>query len=102
MRRHAPLIAAAIATVLAIPAAYAALRAYDVLLGPPEPNPAAVAWSAHIELFWRLWVSVYIAGMLAPLAYLAATRNLSRTMRVLGASVIVVSVMIGAQGVFLP
>src|SRR5271165_4656656 len=102
MSRHAPLIASAIAMALSIPAAYAVLRAYDVLLGPPEPNPAAVVWSAHIEMVWRLWVSVYIAGMLAPLAYLAATRNPSRTMRVLGASVIVVSVMIGAQGVFLP
>jgi hypothetical protein len=102
MSRHTPLIATAIAVALAIPAACAVLRAYAVLLGPPEPDPATVVWTVHIAMFWRLAVSLYIAGMLAPLAYLAAKRNLPRTMRVLATSVLVVAAMVGVQGVLLP
>jgi hypothetical protein len=106
MRKQLPLlIATAIGVALVIPATYAVLRAYDVLVGPPEPNPATpnpAVWSAHIAMFWRLWIGVYVAGMVAPLVYLAAKSDLPRTMRVLGTCVIVVAVMVGVQGLLMP
>jgi hypothetical protein len=103
MRKQLPLlIAAAIGVALVIPATYAVLRAYDVLVTAPGPNPATIVWSAHIAMSWRLWIGVYIAGMVAPLVYLAAKTDLPRTMRVLGTCVIVVAVMVGVQGLLMP
>src|SRR5271154_7131820 len=103
MRKQLPyVVATVIACVLAVPATYATLRGYEVLFKPPEANPATIVWSAHIAMFWRLWIGVYVAGMLAPLAYAAARKDLGRTMRVLGASVVVVSAMMFVQGIWMP
>jgi hypothetical protein len=102
MRKQLPaLIATAIAALLSVPATYAVLRAYDVLF-KREPNPATVIWSAHIAMFWRLGVGCYVAGMVALLAYTAASRDLVRTVRVLYVGVFVVGAMIGVQGLFMP
>jgi hypothetical protein len=94
-------IATIIAGLLSIPATYAGLRAYEVLLGT-EPNPARIVWSPHIAVFWRIAVASYAAGMVAPLVYMAARRDLVRVMRMLCASVLVVGAMIGIQGVLMP
>jgi hypothetical protein len=102
MRRTLPaVVVTAIAVLLAIPATYATLRACDVLFRS-EPDPATVAWSPHIAMFWRLAVGGYMAAMLAPVAYVAACRDLARTVEVLGALSIVVAAMIGVQGLALP
>jgi hypothetical protein len=102
MRRTLPaLVVTAIAVLLGIPATYAALRAYDVLF-QSEPDPATVAWSPHVAMFWRLAVGGYMAAMIAPVAYVAALRDLRRTVRALGALSIVVAAMIGVQGLALP
>jgi hypothetical protein len=99
---HVDTAAAAVLTaLLAIPTTYALLRARDVLFFV-EPDPATVAWSAHIAMFWRLAVSCYVAGMVAPLAWMAARADPARTFRFLSAAVVVVAVLIGAQGIFLP
>ncbi|HEY8075914.1 MAG TPA: hypothetical protein VIF62_17425 [Labilithrix sp.] len=89
------------ASVLSMPATYAILRAYEALLRS-EPNPALVVWSPHIAVFWRLGIAVYVAGMVAPLAYVAARRDLRRLSRVLCTAVVVVGAMIGIQGLLLP
>ena len=103
MRRQLPpVVATAIACILAVPATYATLRSYEILFKPPEANPATIVWSAHIAMFWRLWIGAYVAGMLAPLAYLAARTNLARTMRVLATGVVVVATMVGVQGLLMP
>ena len=102
MRKQLPaLIATLVAAVLSVPATYAVLRAYDVLFRN-EPNPATIVWSAHIAMFWRLGVGVYVAGMVAVLAYMAASRNIAGTTRVLYVSVYVVGAMIGVQGLLMP
>jgi hypothetical protein len=103
MRKQLPfLVVTAIAAVLAIPATYAVLRSYDLLFRAPEPNPATIVWSAHIAMFWRLGIGVYVAGMVAPLAYVAARKDQARTLRVLSGCVLAVAAMIGLQGLLLP
>ncbi len=102
MQKRLPaLIATLVAAILSIPATYAVLRAYDVLFRT-EPNPATIVWSAHIAMFWRLGVGVYVAGMVSVLAYMAASRDLVRTIRVLYVGVFVVGAMIGVQGLLMP
>lgn len=102
MRKHLPAaIATALASVLSIPATYAVLRAYDVLF-KKEPDPAKIVWSAYIAMFWRLGVGSYVAGMLIPLAFMAARADLAKTVRVLCTCVVVVAVLIGFQGIFMP
>jgi hypothetical protein len=94
-------LATLMAALLSVPATYAVLRAYEVLFRS-EPNPALVVWSAHIAMFWRVGIAGYVAGMLAPLAYLAARRDLARFTRLLCKSVFVVGAMIGIQGLLMP
>jgi len=102
MRQRLPVIVAtALAAILSVPATYAVLRAYDVLF-KNEPNPATIVWSAHIAMFWRLGIGAYVAGMVVPLALMAARANLARTMRVLYVCVYVVIAMVGIQGLFMP
>jgi hypothetical protein len=90
-----------VASVLSMPATYAILRAYEALL-KDEPNPALVVWSPHVAVFWRLAIAGYVAGMVAPFAYVAASRDPRRLSRVLCTGVVVVGAMIGVQGLFLP
>jgi hypothetical protein len=94
-------IATVVASLLSVPSTYAVLRAYEVLF-KSEPNPATVVWSAHVGVFWRVGIAGYVAGMVAPLAYLAASRNLRRFTRVLCTSVFVVAALIGIQGLLMP
>jgi hypothetical protein len=103
MRQTLPVLAVtAVAAVLLVPAAYATLRAFDVAVLPPEPNPATIVWSAHTAMFWRLNISAFVAGMAAPLLYIAADANLGRTVRVLCSGVLVVTAMVAIQGLFMP
>ena len=102
MRKALPvLLTVAIAMLLSIPITYAALRGYDVCFRR-EGNPATVIWSAKIAMFWRLNVGLFIAGMVAFPAALAARRNLERTLRVLLVMAQVAAVMIALQGILLP
>jgi hypothetical protein len=94
-------ITTVIAALLSVPATYAVLRAYEVFW-KSEPNPATIVWTPHIAIFWRLAAAGYVAGMVAPLAYMAARRNLEQTTHVLYVSVFFIGVMIGVQGLLLP
>jgi hypothetical protein len=94
-------IATILAALLSVPATYAVLRAYEVLLRS-EPNPATIVWTPHIAIFWRLAAAGYVAGMVAPLAYMAARRDLMRVTHVLFVSVFVVGAMISIQGLLMP
>jgi len=102
MRKElAAAMATVIAVLLAVPATYAVLRAYDVLFHPLS-DPATAAWSVHIAMFWRLLVGGYVAGMLAPVAYVAARQNLVRTLDALCTFTLVVAAMIAVQGLVPP
>ena len=103
MRENLQLIAVtAIAAVLLVPATYSVLRTFDVLVLPPEPNPATIVWSAHTAMFWRLNISAFVAGMAAPLLSRAASANMGRTLRVLCSGVLAVTAIVAVQGLFLP
>jgi hypothetical protein len=102
VRKQLPVwIAPVVAALLCVPATYAALRAYDVVFRS-EPNPATIVWTPHIAMFWRLAIGGYVAGMVAPLVYLAACRDMRRTTRALYVSVFVVAAMSAVQGLLLP
>ena len=54
MRKHLPVVlVVGVNSVLAVIVTYAVLRAYDVFF-KEDPNPAMVAWSSHIAMFWRV------------------------------------------------
>jgi hypothetical protein len=92
---------AAIAGATAAASAYAVLRIVQALAGN-EVDPALVIWSPHAGFFWRVWTAAYLGGMVAFLAYLAASRNADRTARVLAAAVTLAAVLVAAQGMLLP
>jgi len=94
-------IATVVSALISVPATYALLRAYEVLFRS-EPNPATIVWTPHIAVFWRIGIAAYVAGMVAPLAYLAACRDVARLLRVLYPSLLVAGAMIAIQGVFMP
>lgn len=87
--------------LISVPATYAFLRAYEVLAFT-EPNPARIVWTPHIAVFWRIGIAAYVAGMVAPLAYLAARRDVAKVSRVLYPSLLVAGAMIAVQGIFMP
>ncbi len=102
MRKHFPmLLVVAVNAVLAVIATYAALRAYDVFF-KNEPDPATVVWSVHIAMFWRLGIGIYVAGMVAALVFVLASRNLAAIVRLTAVLVPVIGAMIAIQGVLLP
>jgi hypothetical protein len=102
MSRYVPVAAVtAMNAFLAVIATYALLRAYDVLF-KSEPNPATVIWSAHIAMFWRLGVGVYVAGPVALATALAAQRDLAKTLRVSATLLPIVGGLIAVQGALLP
>jgi hypothetical protein len=90
-----------IGALLSVPVTYATIRAYDVLTRR-EPNAARIVWTPHIAMFWRLNVGAYVAGMVAMLTYVAATRDLARTVRALSVAVVVAAAMSAIQGLFMP
>ncbi len=94
-------IVTAVAALLSMPASYAVVRTYEVVF-KSEPNPANVVWTPHIAFFWRLALSAYVAGLVGTLVYMGARRDLPRTARALLASVFVVGLMMGVQGLFMP
>ncbi len=99
--KHAIWIATVIAALISVPATYALLRAYEFLF-KSEPNPATIVWTPHIAVFWRMGIAAYVAGMVAPLAYLAARRDVSKLLRVLYPSLLIAGAMIAIQGAFMP
>jgi hypothetical protein len=101
VRNGSAAVVTGLAALLSVPATYAVIRGYDVLF-KNEPNPATVIWSAHIAMFWRLGIAMYVAGMLLPLIYMAARANLARTARAVSVAAMVVAGMIAIQGLFLP
>jgi hypothetical protein len=87
--------------LLSVPVTYAVLRGRDVLFGR-EANPALVVYSSKIAMFWRLGIAAYVAGMVAPLAFFGARRDLSRAVRAVYVLALVSATLIAVQGLLLP
>jgi hypothetical protein len=102
MRKEPPILALALtAGLLAVPATYALLRAWEVLAGHSS-GPPIVVWSPDIALFRRLRVGAYVAGMVVPVVYFLAGRASATTARALERAAIVVGALVGMQAIFLP
>lgn len=102
VRSRVPSLAAAlVATLLSIPLAYSALRAYDVLFRV-EPNPAMIIWSSRIALFWRLSVAAFVAPMVGVGVHFVAARSPARAFRGLSIATLVVAALVVVQAIFLP
>jgi hypothetical protein len=96
-----PWVVTILAMLLSVPVTYAILRGKDALFGH-EVNPALVVYSAKIAMFWRLGIAVYVAGMVAPLAFFGARRDLARAVTALYAFTLVSATLIALQGLLLP
>lgn len=95
------IVVAVASAITAVPIAYAVMRGYDVLF-KPQPNLAMVSSSTKIAMFWRIWIGMYIAPLVAIGAYEITRRDSSRGVRVLRALVVFAAVLITVQGLFLP
>lgn len=69
-----------------------------------EPDPALVIWSEHAGFFWRGWTVAYVAGMVAFATWMLAKRDQdqNRVARWLATGVVVSTLAIAAQGLFVP
>jgi hypothetical protein len=97
--RLALALGAACGTVAAV-LIYALLRAAQLF--SLEPNPATVIWSAHSGYYWRIWTTVFAAGMLAVLAYLAARRDAEQVARALPPATAVAATALALQALLAP
>ena len=68
----------------------------------PEANPATIIWSAHAGYFWRAWTVAYAGAMGGFAAFAAARRSPVRAARALRGAVVVASLIILYQGLFVP
>lgn len=55
---------ALIAFCISVTFSYTVLRVMQALIYP-EPDPRLVVWSTRVAMFWRLGVSLYLAGFAA-------------------------------------
>jgi hypothetical protein len=99
----ARLALAGIAAALASAAFYAALRVGQALVGN-EPDPALIIWSPHAGFFWRAWTAAYFGVMAGFVVFVVAARTLAldRVARALSVAVVVVALLVAAQGLFVP
>lgn len=102
VRKHLSFAAvAAVNALLAMVATYALLRGYDVCF-TSEANPATIVWSAHVAMFWRLGVGLYVGGFVAMVAAFAGQRDIVATVRVTAILVPAIGALIAIQGAFFP
>jgi hypothetical protein len=99
--KRAPLAIALASAFVTVPAVYAVLRTCDVIF-LAQPNPAVVSAGVKIAMFWRLWIGVYLAPVVAAVVYEIARRDLARGAKVLRIATIAAAAMIALQGFFLP
>ncbi len=90
-----------IAACLSATLFYGVLRLVQARLFP-EPNPAAVLWSAHAGYFWRCWTVSYAGVMVGFLAYGAARERPAAVARALVHGVGVAVAVLVVQSVFVP
>jgi hypothetical protein len=82
-------------------AAYAVVRATQ-FFAFPDPNPAALVWSAHAGYFWRSWIVGYAGGMAAFIAYPLVRSRPDSAARALAGGVAVAAAAIALEAAFVP
>ena len=81
-------------------AGYAVVRVVQHLLFP-EPDPAALVWSAHAGFFWRVWTVAYAGGMAAFAVFVAPHRT-GLAARALAPGIAVAASLLVLQTIFFP
>jgi hypothetical protein len=81
--------------------AYAVVRSIQFAIYP-DPNPAAVVWSAHSGYFWRLWTVGYAGGIAAFSALVIARRHVEVCARMLAPALAVAATLLSLQAVLFP
>lgn len=92
---------ASVAAAASAISVYALLRLWQKARAT-EPDPALVLWSAHAGFFWRIWIGLYVGGTAGFLAYVAAGRQPVETARVLSAAVVIATLLLLVQALFVP
>jgi hypothetical protein len=80
---------------------YAAVRAIQFFVYP-DPNPAALVWSAHAGYFWRCWTCAYAGVIAAFIAYLVVRPHPAGALRALAPAVAIAAGLLIVQVAFLP
>jgi len=81
--------------------AYAVVRSIQFALYP-DPNPAAVVWSAHAGYFWRVWTVAYGGGLAAFIVLPVARRHVEGCARALGPAVGIAAALLALQAALFP
>jgi hypothetical protein len=81
--------------------AYAIARSIQFVLDP-DPNPAAVVWSAHTGYFWRMWTVCYAGGIAAFVVLPVARRHIEGCARALGPAVGIAATLLALQAALFP
>jgi hypothetical protein len=98
MRRGGVALAAGAASAVLV---YALLRLVQRLV-LTEPDPTEVFYSEHAGFFWRAWTSVYAAGMVTLVVWLAGARRPDVAARLASTLVLAGAVAIAVVGVVAP
>ncbi|HTB73852.1 MAG TPA: hypothetical protein VK762_11440 [Polyangiaceae bacterium] len=93
-------IAVAWGLVIAV-GAYAVVRAIQRVVYP-DPNPAALVWSAHAGFFWRAWTVSYLGGIAAFVAFFVARGRTAAAARALAPAIAIAAGLLALQSAFLP
>jgi H+/Cl- antiporter ClcA len=81
--------------------AYAVVRAIQSVVSP-DPNPAALVWSAHAGFFWRIWTVAYLGGFAAFVAFVVARGRPGAAARALAPAIAVAAALLLLQSALLP
>ncbi|MDP9037632.1 MAG: hypothetical protein M3O50_22775 [Myxococcota bacterium] len=80
---------------------YALLRIVQSIVYP-DPNPAALVWSAHSGYLWRIGTMAYAAGIAGFVAFLLARRRLDGAARALLPALATAAAMLVLQALLVP
>jgi hypothetical protein len=81
--------------------AYALVRALQFFVYP-DPNPAALVWSAHAGFFWRCWTCVYAGAIASFVAYLVVRARPAASLRGLAPAIAIAAGLLVLQVVVWP
>jgi hypothetical protein len=81
--------------------AYAAVRTVQ-FFAYPDPNPAALVWSAHAGFFWRCWTCAYAGAIAAFVVYVWVKVHPEGALRALPPAIAITAGLLALQTVFLP
>lgn len=93
-------LAGAAACVVAV-ALYAVMRTVQFVVAP-DPNPAAVIWTAHAGYFWRALTVAYASVAIGFVVYQLAPRYEEKLVALLVPLVRIAILLVVAQALFFP